>query len=345
MNYWRFPLLLVSLLLLAGGIKHLLDYWQYDEFAPDVGQLMLHQVTPEDVRQAIHEAIAADNPSDARMYLNLAQTFGYPISPLEFQADLARLESPLNTARRTVNDFATGFVVGDAASGAGVAGAIVSDFTVVGDVRDLWEQYQIYAKGGTINPLIVTLAGIGVGLTATTAASMGGTTPVKSGVSTTKLAARSERLTPNFQQFLLKQSADIFDYRAFLLAIRTERSMEGISKAAVKAYNPQAIRALQDTAERVNNIRKVSSTADVLHVLKYVDNADDLMRLEKLSLKYGTETKGILKFLGKSAIGTVRVLRQSVELVISGLVTLISFIASVLFWVEFRRPTVHRRFS
>ena len=338
MNYWRLPLLLASLLLLAGGIKSLLDYWQYDELAPDVAQLMLHQVTVDEVRQNIREAIVADNPSDARMYLNLAQTFGYPISPVEFQADLARLESPLNTARRTVNDFTTGFVAGDAASGAGVAGAIASDFTVVGDVRDLWEQYQIHAKGGTINPLIVTLAGVGVGLTAATVASVGATTPVKGGVSTTKLAARSGRLTPNFQQLLLKQSSDVFNYKAFLLATRTERSMDGVGKAAVKAYNPQAMRALQGTAERVNNIRKASSTADALHVLKYVDNADDLVRLEKLSLKYGTETKGILKFLGKSAIGTVRVLRKSIELLVSGLLTLISFISSVLSLAGFRRP-------
>ena len=102
--------MLASLLLLAGGIKSLLDYWQYDELAPDVAQLMLHQVTVDEVRQNIREAIVADNPSDARMYLNLAQTFGYPISPVEFQADLARLESPLNTARRTPSNL---MIVGD----------------------------------------------------------------------------------------------------------------------------------------------------------------------------------------------------------------------------------------
>jgi hypothetical protein len=339
MNYWRFPLLLVSLLLLAGGIKSLLDYWQYDEIASDVAQLMLQQVTADEVRQNIREAIAADNPSDARMYLSLAQTFGYPISSVEFQADLARLESPLNTARRTVNDFTSGFVAGDAANGAGVAGAIAADFTVVGDVRDLWEQYQIHAKGEEVSPLIVTLAGVGVGLTAATVASMGATTPVKGGVSTTKLAARTGRLTPNFQKLLLKQSSDVFNYQAFLLAARAERSMDGIGKAAVKAYNPQAMQALQGTAERVNNIRKASSTADALHVLKYVDNADDLVRLEKLSLKYGTEAKGILKFLGKSAIGTVRILRKSVELFVSVLVTLISLVSTGLSLAGFRRPS------
>ncbi len=41
---------------------------------------------------------------------------------------------------------------------------MTSDFTVVGDARDLWEQYQLYAKGEPVNELIVTLAGVGVGL-------------------------------------------------------------------------------------------------------------------------------------------------------------------------------------
>ncbi len=336
MKFWRIPLLLVSLLLLAGGIKSLLSYWQYDEIAPDIAQMMLHQVSADDVRKSVNEAIAADNPGDARMYLSLAKTFGYAIDPAEFEAQLQQLESPLNTARRTVNDFTHGFIAGNAESGAGVAGAITSDFTVVGDVRDLWEQYQLYSKGQPVNELVVTLAGVGVGLTAATVVSAGGTTPVKGGVSTTKMAARAGHLTPNFQKVLLKEGANVFDAKAFLTAARAERSMDGIGKAAVKAYNPQALTALEKTAEQVNNIRKASSTSDALHVLKFVDTGEDLARVEKLTLKYGAETKGILKFLGKSAIASVRVLRKTVELLISGLVSVISFISSLLSLTAFR---------
>jgi hypothetical protein len=172
-----------------------------------------------------------------------------------------------------------------------------------------------------------------VGLTAATLASAGVATPAKGGVSTTKLAARGGRLTPSFQKFLLRQGSEVFDYKSFLLAARAERNVDGISKAAIKAYHPQAARAIQQTAEQVNNIRKVSSTADVVHLLRYVENGDDLVRLEKLSLKYGTQTKGIMKLLGKSAIGTVRMLRKSVELLISVLSSLVSFVAFMFSFV------------
>jgi hypothetical protein len=129
---------------------------------------------------------------------------------------------------------------------------------------------------------------------------------------------------------LLRQGSEVFDYKSFLLAARAEKSLDGISKAAVRAYNPNATQAIQRTAEQVNNIRKVSSTADVVHLLQYVENADDLVRLEKLSLKYGTQTKAIMKLLGKGAIGTVRILRKSTEWLISLLASFVSFVASLV---------------
>lgn len=327
MKFWNFGLLIISTLLLLGSIKALLDYWQYDEMAADVAQMMLHQVTADDVHQQIQAAIARDNPVEARMYLRLAATFGYALDPSTYEAELQRLESPLNTARRTASDFASGFLEGQAETGAGVAGALTSDFTVVGDVRDLWEQYQHYTRGEPVNELIVTLAGVGVGLTAATVMSAGSASPAKGGVSSTKLAARSGRLTPEFQKFLLREGKEVFDYQAFLLAARAEKNLDGIGKAALKAYNPQATRAIKQTAEQVNNIRKSSSTADVLHLLQYVDNGEDLVRLEKLSFRYGTETRGIMKFLGKSAIGSVRLLRKSGELLMSIAASVVSFIA------------------
>ncbi len=337
MRIWNLTLFVVSVLLLAGSIKALLDYWQYDEIAPDIAQMMLHEVSAEQVHQQVEESIAKDNPADARMYLRLAQTFGYPLDTAAYEPRLQELESPLNSARRSVSEFASGFVDGTAESGAGVAGAITSDFTVVGDVRDLWEQYQLYAKNEPVNELIVTLAGVGVGLTAATLASAGTVTPAKGGVSTTKLAARAGKLTPDFQRYLLKQGSDVFDYKGFMLAARAEKSLDGVGKAATKAYNPQAVKALTQTAEQVNNIRKASSTTDVVHMLKYVDSGEDLMRLEKLSLKYGAETKGVLKFLGKSAIGSMRVLRKTVELLISLIATFVSFLATLASLGNFRR--------
>ncbi|MEB4592920.1 hypothetical protein VSS37_18215 [Candidatus Thiothrix sp. Deng01] len=327
MRFWNVGLLVISILLLLGSAKALLDYWQYDEVAADVAQMMLHQVSADEIRQQVQDAISDDNPADARMYLRLAKTFGYAVDPAVYEPELQRLESPLNSARRTVNDFAAGFLDGQGESAASVAGAVTSDFTVVGDARDLWEQYQLYSKGEPVNELIVTLAGVGVGLTAASVMSAGAATPAKGGVSTTKLAARAGRLTPKFQKFLLREGKEVFDYKMFMQTARAEKNLDGIGAAALKAYNPQAARAIKQTVEQVNSIRRASSTADALHMLKYVDNGEELARLEKLSFKYGSETKGILKVLGKSAIGTVRILRKSTELLVSISATVLSFIA------------------
>ncbi len=326
---WNSLFALISCLVLAGSIKALLSYWQYDEKAADIAAMMTSQVSAEQVDASIQAAIAQNNPDDARMYLQLAKTFGYSIDAARYEADLQRLEAPVNVALRSVNDFTSGFIQGKAESSAGVAGAVASDFTVVGDVRDLWEQYQLYTENKPVNQLVVTLAGVGVGLTAATLISSGAASPIKSGVSTTKMAARGNHLSPPFQQFLLKESSAVFDYKMFMAAARSEKGMDGISQAALKAYNPQALKSLSQTADSVNNIRKSSSTVDALQSLKYVDNAGELARLEKLTAKYGTQSKGILKFLGKSALGTVRVLRKTTELLVSLISTLFSFVGSL----------------
>jgi hypothetical protein len=307
-----------------------LKHWQYDFIDPNIVQMMKQDVTDAQVKQLIEQAIKDNNPEDARMYLSIAQTFGYAIKPDDYAAQLAALDSPYNQAKRTLNDFTTGFIDGKGESGVGVAGAITSDFTVVGDARDLWEQYQLYAQGKPVNELVVALAGVGVGLTAATIVSAGSASPVKGGVSTAKLASRAGHITPSFQKVLMKQAGNVFDYKSFLVVANAEKSMDGISKAAIKAYNPAALKSLQTTADSLNTIRKSSSTADAVHMLKYVDNADDLVQLEKITVKYGSQTKGIVKVLGKGALRSVKVLRRTTELMISLIASLISGFASLI---------------
>jgi hypothetical protein len=65
-------------------------------------------------------------------------------------------------------------------------------------------------------------------------------------------------------------------------------------------------------------------------MLKYVDNADDLVQLERITVKYGSQTKGIVKVLGKGALRSVKVLRRTTELMISLIASLISGLASLI---------------
>lgn len=325
----RYLVLLISAIVFLGSVKAMFGYVQYDETAADVAALMQAQVSQEQLTQHIEAAIQADNPEEARMYLQIADTFGYDIDTKTYEQQLAALEAPLNVARRAVTDFASGFMSGQSDSTSGVAGAIVSDFTVVGDGRDLWEQYQLYDEGKPTNELIITLAGVGVGLTAATVVSAGTTAPVKAGVSTLKLATKTNRLTPKFQKTLLRQGKQVFNYPEFL-RVAKQGNISNIRQAASKAYNPQAMDAVSSIASQANNIRKSSSLGDSLSLLKYVDNTNDLRRLEKVTVKYGIQTKGIMKLLGKSAIGFTRIMRKSAELIISAISSIFSFLSMLI---------------
>jgi hypothetical protein len=324
----RLILFVISFAMLVFSLLQVLAYWQYDERLQDIAQLMRTDVSTADIEQQITQAIAEDNPEDARMYLALADTFGYQLSQ-NFEAPLAGLENPLNSTLRETGRFIDGFLEGQADSGAGVAGAITADFTVVGDVRDLKEQYDLYAQGQEVSELIVTLAGVGVGLTAATVMSAGSAAPAKSGVSALKIAGRSGKLTPKLQKMLLRQGRSVFDYPLFLRTVKSEQSVDGVRRAAVRAYNPQAMSALGETAQQVNNVRRSTSMLDTISLLRYVENADDLRRLEKVSAQYGSITRGILRLAGKGAIGTVRVLRHATELMISLAASLVSLLATL----------------
>lgn len=335
---FRTLLFICAFAMLVYSLMAVLKYWSFDEVTPDIAALMTKNIQATDLEAQINTAIQNDNPDDARMYLALAKTFGYALNTQGLLPRIEALETPWQVTRRQAEQFANGFIDGSGETGAGVAGAVTADFTVIGDVRDLYEQYQNLQAGKDVSELITALAGVGVGLTAITVLSSGTAAPLKTGSSTLKMATRANKLSPKMQTVLIKQATDLFDYKTFLLATRGEKNLDNLRQAAIKAYNPKALNALSETAEQVNAIRKSTSLVDTLDILRYADSADDLRRLEKLSIKYGSETKGILKLLGKGAIGTVRVLRHATELVVAALASLVSLLASLISLSAWIRP-------
>ena len=325
-------------ILLVYSLTAVFKYWDFTEAPVDIAVLMTKTVKPADLEAQVEASIQSDNPEDARMYLSLAKTFGYSLDVARFIPQIEALETPWQVTRRQATQFANGFIDGSGETGAGIAGAVTADFTVIGDARDLYEQYQNLQAGKDVNELMTALAGVGVGLTALTVLSSGTAAPIKTGSSTLKLATRANRLSPKMQSVLLKQATDLFDYKAFLLATRGEKNLDNLRQAAMKAYNPKALKALSETAEQVNSIRKSTSLVDTLDILRYAESADDLRHLEKLSVKYGTETKGILKLLGMSALRTVRLLRHATELIVAALASLISLLASLIVLSAWIRP-------
>ena len=326
-------MLVLSLSAFVISVAQIGQHWNYQEILLDVGQQITRNVSPTEISKRIQESINDSEFDDAKSYLQIAKEYQFDLNYSNLENQIKLKDKPLNRFIKKTSDFTTGFVNGESTNLAGVAGAVAADFTVVGDVRDLRKEYLKYQAQQPINELIVVLSGSGIGLTALTIGSFGAAAPAKTGVSTIKLAVKSQRLTGRFQKQILKLGHKVFDWPLFTRAIKKDKSLSNMRRAVKTAYKPTAIKPLKTIATKVNSIRKSSSTADTLFMLKYVDSANDLRRLEKVTLKHGAKTKGLFKLLGKGVIRTTRVLKRTVELMLSIISSIVSGLLSIFLFI------------
>lgn len=330
-------LLVISLSAFAYSGKQALDYWDFQTQLVDVETLILKEITPEQLSEKVGNAINEDRLEDAKVYLTIGRLYQYPLHYDYYSSYIQQRDTELRKLKKSVTGFSSGFLSGKGENTSAISGAIVSDLTVVGDARDLYQQYQLYNKGEDVNQLIIGLAGVGIGLTAATYGTAGTTLTVKAGTSVFKLAAKTGRLTKDFSVELLRMSKNVFDWRLFRQSIKQSNKISDIRRVAQQSFHPRALRPLQNVAKSTNVIRANTSLADTLHMLRYVENSDDLRRLEKFSLKHKHLSKGVLSLLGRGALRSVRVLKRTTQLLMSLLGVIISAIFSLLFLFSRKR--------
>lgn len=326
-SLFRKLLLLIWLSGLFLGVVSIADHWEYEIKAPDVEAMLANRVNPETLKTSLDAAIASEDYEEARSLIAIGQHYNHELDYSAYQQLIEQKDTTSSRLKKQVTGFADGFLTGKGDSASGVAGALTSDFTVVGDVRDLTEQYSRYQQGLPVNELVATLAGVGVGLTAATVGSLGVAAPVKAGASTLKLATRMNRLTRSFRDELMTVGSRVFNWSDFLKRAKGA-DLSSISRLAKQSYNPAAARQIGAIAEQANGIRKNTSMADSVHLLKYVDSTTDLNRVHRLSKTYGAHTRGIFRLLGKAAVRGVKALRVTLELLVS---ILASFLSAFLF--------------
>lgn len=326
----RTVLLACFLLSFAFSVKNMLNYWQYDEAIPKIVDLLVESVSPEQLNQLIGDAINQDNLEVAEQYIDIAKRYGYQLDYAYYEKHLTELDTPLRKIKRDSKSFVDGFMSGSGNDTAGISGAVTSDFTVIGDVRDLHRQYQQHAQGEDVNQLIVALSGVGIGLTMMTAGSAGSTATVKAGTSLFKVGVKTGRLTRSFSTELLQKASKVFDWPMFQRSIKNTSSISDVRRAVRQSYHPSAMVSLEKTASQISSIRKQTSLADTLNMMKYVENGQDLARLEKFTVKHKKHSAHLLALLGKGAIRTVRVLRKTTAFILSVFASVVSGLISLI---------------
>jgi len=222
----------------------------------------------EELERRISESLKADDPEEAGDLFELADLLGITVDPALRRKYDEKLEW-LPTLMRSASAGARGFVTGAGEGTAGTVGAVVSDLTVIGDLRDATAQAGHFLKDEPVDEVVLALSSVGIGLTGAMLATGGVAMPVKAGVSVAKIAQRTGRMTKGFA-----------------------RSVMELAKLKNTAK-------LQDGMRSLGTIGKAASPRGALTVMRNLEHVDDLPRAEKVAVMMGKPTAGLFKVAGR----------------------------------------------
>ncbi len=291
---------------------------------PNIDKMLKERVTKESLNQKIKEALDSEKIDDAESYIELAHYLHLPINK-ELLQEYKEQQRPIANAMRSVKEFASGFITGKSESGASLGGSVVSDFTVVGDLRDSYKEGSKYLANEPYDKFLLNISLVGLAITASTYATFGATAPVKTGEAVIKSAYKSGKLTKGFTKVLDKKLAQSVDLNLLKqVDFSSFAKMRKSTKAVVKSINPKPLKGL---LKELNLIKKNTSLSDSVKLLKYVEREKDLAKITKISAKYKKGTVGVFKLLGKRVLRAGKVvLKYTTKFVMS----IIGFVLSIV---------------
>ena len=266
---------------------------------PNIDAELKQVATQEYLNQKIEDALNQDKIDDAKSYIGLANYLNVPIHN-DLRVKVEKQEAPIPSAIRKAKEFASGFITGKSENGASLSGSVVSDFTVVGDLRDTYKEGSKYLQGENYDKFLLNISLIGLAITASTYVSLGATAPLKTGEAVVKSAYKSGKLTKGFIKILDKKFSKSVDLKLVKnLDFSSFSKFKNSSKSVIKSINSKPFKSL---FKKLNTIKNNTSYIDSVKLLKYTNNEKDLAKIAKISAKYKANTVGVFKLLGKRVL-------------------------------------------
>ena len=267
-----------------------------EKIEPNIDAELKEKASKDFIEQNIINAIKNREFEEAKSFIELSKMLKVSINP-ELEQTLEDETSGVKGYLHKSEDFFKGFFSGKANNGAELAGTITSDFTVVGDVRDIYKEGKHYINNEDYDKFTLSLSLIGLGLTGATVVSLGASAVPKAGVSILKAAKKSRALTKGFSKTVAKRLDKSVDLKVLKnIDFSSISSIKSSSKAFAKSINLKPIESL---FKDLNKIKKNSSTVQTIKILKYVDNEKDLAKAIKVTNKYKKSSLAVFKTLGK----------------------------------------------
>lgn len=282
------------------------------------------------ITQGAAQALESGDADLAKSFVDMAQDRGIALPPdLVERVDAASAEE--NSTASIARRFATGLVTGEADDVASLSGTVAGDLFVFGDIRDVIREGTRLAVGEDADRLVLGLASLGLAVTAATYVSVGGAAPVRAGLTMVKDARKVGRLGAGLTEWAGRSARGVVDAPMLQQAVATAsiaRPSQTISamKAAFKAEKAGALVRL---AKDVGRIGEKAGTKGALDVLRIADGPKDVARAARLAESKGSQTRAIVKILGRGALLLTAGAFNLAWWVFAALLALLGFISSI----------------
>lgn len=316
-----FFIFILTMALLWGIDKSLV----YEDVKFDIDEALKKETSQEGyLDKKICTAIKTENFDEVEMYVNLANYLDVNLTQAT-RDEIASHNDFISKSLRNTKDFSSGFISGKGESAVGISGSMLSDMTVVGDLRDVSKEGTRFMNGEKYDKIILGVAMVGVGLSASQLLSAGSTTPLKIGASVIKIAKKTGKISQSFLNVISSKLAKAIDMK--LLKTIDFSSISSIKKIKPTIAKSLKLDKLSSLFSNINTVKKNTSIFDTVTLLKYVDKEKDLKKLVKVSSKYKQNTKGVLKVLGKGAFrGSTKVVKYTTLFLTELFLAIVSFL-------------------
>jgi hypothetical protein len=255
------------------------------------------------IARNIDDALTAGDSELAQSLLEVAAANAVAV-PDDLSGRVGEAVTHENSAPQIAKRFVTGLVTGNADDGASLSGTVAGDLFVFGDIRDVVRESKRLAMGEDADHLILGLATAGLAVTAATYVSVGGAAPARAGLTLVKDARKVGRLGDGLTTWASRSLREAVDTPGLQKAMAGAGSAApGQTFGAVKAaFRPDKAGGLMRVAKDVGRIGQKVSTRGALDTLKIAEGPRDIARAAKLAEAKGSQTRGILKLLGRGAL-------------------------------------------
>ena len=301
-----FFLLALPLLFMFAFERGLLDEYVQEDAIPDepfIRAELASKTSGEDLSNRVDAALDGEAWDDAAMYAEIAAYMNMPLDA-DTQARLEAENAFSRRAARNTGSFVTGFVTGTGDDTPAFMGALASDLTVVGDVRDIGAEGSKLVRGEEYSTMILGLSVVGLAATTATVATGGGGLPARIGVSLLKIARKAGTITTGFARDMTRLLNEAMNFDKLGDTLRAvDLADSAATRRAVTSYTDGiSFARVTPVLEDVASLERAAGPAETVRLMRYVENTDDLARVSKMAGKYGTKTRGIAEITGKTSL-------------------------------------------